>query len=540
MLFLGYALTVSANGITVTNVSISDQSAMYHLAKIKFDISWDNSWRTTAVPNNWDAAWIFIKYRASAGTWQHATIYSTGHTAPAGSVITPSADGTGVFMYRSSNGNGTNNWTNTELVWDYGADGVPDDASIEVNVLAIEMVYIPQGNFYIGDGNGTNESTYSFHSGNSNSSVLITSSLIGDIRTDVNGPDDSQIEDTGIGIDGDGGIDTDDDGDIDNSAYPTGYQAFYMMKYEISQEQYCDFLNMLTRTQQISRVYTNISGTTITNVFVMSNSSTPVIRNGIRCSSTIPASPTPVTFYLDLDNDGIGDEACDGKNIPCNFITYMDEAAYADWAGLRIMTELEYEKACRGPNNPNYGEFAWGSTSIYNSLYNTQNSGCPAENILSLPQNTGNAAYNATADLYPFRCGIFAASSVNHSRIESGSGYYGVMELSGNLWERAVHFGSAAGRSYTGLHGNGELTSTGYADVSYWPGINGNQLLTTPNTAYQGTEGCTAAAGSGIRGGAYNLDYAILSISNRLSAGNTSGYLTHYGINGGRYVRTAP
>ncbi len=60
MLCLVSALMVSANGLTITNVSISDQSALLHLAKIKFDISWDNSWRTTAVPNNWDAAWIFI------------------------------------------------------------------------------------------------------------------------------------------------------------------------------------------------------------------------------------------------------------------------------------------------------------------------------------------------------------------------------------------------------------------------------------------------------------------------------------------------
>jgi formylglycine-generating enzyme required for sulfatase activity len=541
MLFVIPVLMVSGNGLTVTNVSISDQSALLHLAKIKFDISWDNSWRTTAVPNNWDAAWIFIKYRASAGPWQHATIYSTGHTAPAGSVINPSADGMGVFMYRSSNGNGTNNWTNTELVWDYGADGVPDDASIEVNVLAIEMVYIPQGDFYIGDGNGANESQYSFHSGTGNSAVPITSSLTGDIRTDVNNNDDNQIETTGIGIDGDGGIDTDDDGDIDNTAYPTGYKAYYMMKYEISQEQYSDFLNMLTRNQQISRVNTNISGTNITNVFVMSNTSTPDKRSSIRCNTTIPATPAPVTFYLDLDNDGVPDEGCDGKNIPCNFLTYMDEAAYADWAGLRIMTELEFEKGCRGPNSPNFGEFAWGSASINTTTYTIQNNGCPAENILNLPQNTGNAAYNNFPNHFPFRCGIFAASSVNHTRLESGAGYYGVMELSGNLSERVVHLGSAAGRSFTGLHGDGELTATGFANVDFWPGINGNTSLATPNSTFGGTTGCTAASGSGSRGGAFYHSLSTpLCISNRNPAGETFNYSVHDEGFGSRFVRTSP
>jgi formylglycine-generating enzyme required for sulfatase activity len=531
MLCLVSALMVSANGLTITNVSISDQSALLHLAKIKFDISWDNSWRTTAVPNNWDAAWIFIKYRASAGSWQHATIFSTGHTAPAGSVITPSADGKGVFMYRSANGNGTNNWTNTELVWDYGADGVPDDASIEVNVLAIEMVYIPEGDFWIGDGNGVNESENSFHNSGSNFAVNITSAPAQNVKTDVNSGDDNVIELDGITIDGDGGIGS-------NTAFPTGYNDFYMMKYEISQEQYCDFLNMLTRTQQISRVSASITGTNITNVFVMSNTTTPAARNAIRCNTTIPASPTPVAFYLDLDNDGIPDEGCDGKNIPCNYLTYMDEAAYADWAGLRIMTELEYEKASRGPNNPVYGEFAWGSTAIHIAAYFLQNNGCPAESLVSLPQNTGNANSLLSNMTGPLRCGIFAASSVNHTRLESGAGYYGVMELSGNLAERVVHVGSAAGRSYTGLHGNGELTSTGFADVDYWPGINGNANKDNFNQLYLGVQGCTAAAGSGFRGGSFNNVLEYLQISDRQHAGNS--ITLRFDINGSRFVRTAP
>ncbi|NTV83024.1 MAG: SUMF1/EgtB/PvdO family nonheme iron enzyme, partial [Bacteroidales bacterium] len=460
-----------------------------------------------------------------------ATIYSTGHTAPAGSVITPSSDGKGVFMYRSANGNGTNNWTNTELVWDYGADGVPDDASIEVNVLAIEMVYIPEGDFYIGDGDGTNEATNSFHNSWSNYAVQITSAPSDPIKVDVNSYDDDPIEIDGVIVDGDGGLGN-------NADFPTGYKAFYMMKYEISQEQYCDFLNMLTRTQQISRVNTNITGTNITNIFVMSGTTTPTFRNAIRCNNTIPASPTPVTFYLDLDNDGVPDEGCDGKNIPCNYLTYMDEAAYADWAGLRIMTELEYEKASRGPNNRVYGEFAWGSTAIHNAAYSLQNNGCPGEILASLPQNIGNANYSTTYGTSPLRCGIFAASSVNHTRLESGAGYYGVMELSGNLVERVVHLGSAAGRSYRGIHGNGSLTSEGFADVDYWPGINGNSNTGNSNQVYLGVQGCTAAAGSGWRGGAYGNTLNHLQISHRGNAGNPT--TTRFDTHGSRFVRTAP
>ena len=47
--------------------------------------------------------------------------------------------------------------------------------------------------------------------------------------------------------------------------------------------------------------------------------------------------------------------------MACNWLSWADVAAYLDWSGLRPMTELEFEKACRGPNAPVAGEYAWGS-----------------------------------------------------------------------------------------------------------------------------------------------------------------------------------
>jgi len=170
--------SAKANNIAVANVSLTDQSALFNHVNVKFDLSWDNSWRTLLVPGNWDTAWVFVKYRVSGGDWQHATLdsLSANHTAPSGSEITPALDGKGVFIYRSSTGSGSNSWTNAKLRWKYGADGVADDALLEVKVFAIEMVYIPQENFYLGDGNGTLESTASFHQATvDNTSVQITS-----------------------------------------------------------------------------------------------------------------------------------------------------------------------------------------------------------------------------------------------------------------------------------------------------------------------------------------------------------------------------
>src|SRR5205814_1580703 len=46
----------------------------------------------------------------------------------------------------------------------------------------------------------------------------------------------------------------------------------------------------------------------------------------------------------------------------CNYLQWEDETAYLDWAALRPLTELEYEKVCRGTNPPVGFEGAWGTS----------------------------------------------------------------------------------------------------------------------------------------------------------------------------------
>ena len=53
-----------ANNIQISNVSITGQNTASKYKMIQFDISWENSWRTSTEQSNWDAAWIFIKYRS--------------------------------------------------------------------------------------------------------------------------------------------------------------------------------------------------------------------------------------------------------------------------------------------------------------------------------------------------------------------------------------------------------------------------------------------------------------------------------------------
>jgi len=508
-----------SNNILIENVSLEDQVAAEHYVYIEFDLSWDNSWRTTAVPNNWDAAWVFCKYRIAGGEWRHVYLHFAGHTAPGGAAISLPGDSTGVFIYRDSNGSGSNNWDNIRLRWDYGYEGVNDDAALEVKVLAIEMVYVNQGAYYLGDST-SNDHYFTYN--NPKSFYRVTSEA-----AILTGFTEGYLYASGMYA---GAI---------PAAYPKGYQAFYVMKYELSQEQYTGFLNSLTRTQQNTRTATDISGTTVTNVFVMSGSATVIARNGIRCNGTLPAAG-PVNFYSDYDNDGIGNEANDGQNIACNFLNWPDLAAYLDWAGLRIMTQLEFEKACRGPNNPVGGEFAWGNALIHGSTYTIANAGAADEVISSMPENTGNCLYNAT-DPYSghiMRCGIFAASSVNHTRMETGATFYGIMEMSGNVFETSINTYHFAGWSFTGLHGNGELLTTGDADVNYWPGINGNEDEHTANTAFL-TSGVTSYAGTGFRGSNTIYSASGLPISSREFAAGWD-LSERWNFSGGRGCRTSP
>jgi formylglycine-generating enzyme required for sulfatase activity len=197
------------------------------------------------------------------------------------------------------------------------------------------------------------------------------------------------------------------------------------------------------------------------------------------------------------------------------------------------MTELEFEKACRGDQTAVSEEYAWGNATVTGAT-GISNGGANNETF----SNAGaNAAFNNAAGVQgPLRVGAFAGAAT--TRAQAGATYYGIMEMSGNLWERAVTIGNAAGRSYTGLHGNGTLFRDGTANVDFWPGINGNSTTTTANTAFGGTTGITQAAGSGFRGGDWLLVATNMRVSDRNAAAATGTFrYSRYGFRG---VRRAP
>ncbi len=484
------ALPARANNLVVEDATFTDQNTTDHYAKIRFDIAWDNSWRVSEAPANRDAAWVFAKWKLQGeAEWAHCTLSITDneHTAPTGSQIdasfTKDNNGKGILIYRDSDGKGSNDWDGVELRWNYGIDGMVDDAAVDVKVFAIEMVYVPQGSFYLGDG----ASIFAFYDDAKGSAAYA-------LYDDAKGsPAPAQISDGSVSINAESYLDAGpilvdgDEGLLGNADYPTGYKAFYCMKYEISQGQYADFLNTLTSTQDKNRFEDN---------------------NG-KFRHTIAGTA--------------GSRSASAKERACNYLSVADSIAYADWAGLRPMTELEFEKAGRGPANSVAGEYAWGNTNIASKPYTLKNNGQPDEAIATnyASDPTGNAAYTSTFIKGPLRGGVFATATA--TRAEAGASYYGIMELSGNLYERPVTLASAAGRRFKGVHGDGALTKDGFANIPDWPGFAGGQN--------SGTAGACSRGGSWYSG-AYHL-----RISGRQKGGFAGAY--RLSTTGFRCVRSA-
>ena len=531
LLFL-FPLTSSANNLAIANVALVSQNTTNKTINVNFDISWSNSWRDGV---NYDAAWVFIKYSTDSGTtWSHATLKNgpgtniSGYVRGSGTVldIVVPTDEKGCFIQRSGQGSGAVSTTGVQIVWDYNQDGLSDAtasaANTRVKVFAIEMVYVPQGAYSLGDGSQSGAvapSTGGFMQASgtncrdpipvqSEAALSFTASAAcgGNYYTTDSGADDAA---TGAIFTLPGG-------------FPKGYQAFYMMKYEISHEQYRDFLNTLTRTQQSARVASVITADNPPNYYVMSAGTTVVNRQNIRCPASGNGTTNPIVFGCDLSANGTFNESADGLAIAMNYLEWQDLAAYAAWAGLRPMTEMEFEKAARGPSAPTNTEYAWGSTSLTQAA-NITNGGQITEYCTTANVNAVEAS-NASVQ-GPMRVGALAQGSTT-TRATTGGSFYGAMDMSGNLREIIVGVGTATGRTYIGTHGTGALTATGNASNADWPGFTNGEV--------------SAATGTGVKGGDWSSAATYCRISDRQNASTfTAVTAARSNINGGRCVRTA-
>jgi len=296
ILLLG-AGAARADKLRVENVTVAHRDA--RTATVGFDISWANSWRHE--PNH-DAAWVFFKVRAEGQkAWQHARLAADkvlnprGYGQEKGStrldfIVPDGKDGfTGMFVRRAEYGVGKAAATKVTAIWDLAASkGITKDTKVSVRAFGIEMVFVPEGAFYLGSGGTEPYRFYRYTDGTQHTLPYRVTSA-GAIPT---GRQKDKLWARR-------GAQPEDKGEIP-AAFPNGYAAFYCMKFHVRVDQYTSFLNALTPAQ---------------------------------VAGHYPA--------LAVINKHGG-------------FSWADGAAFAAWASLRPMTELEYEKVTRGPMEPGW------------------------------------------------------------------------------------------------------------------------------------------------------------------------------------------
>lgn len=584
----GKADPIRIANVHLTNSPVAGQSA------IALDLAWDYSWREAwEVPEqdcslfyahekfnrpqdqkredkpplkleNWDAAWVFAKFRMPGGVWRHASLspLAADHAKPAGAALdvglddNPAPDGAsakrglGVFVYRDSVGAGTNIWKAVSLRWLHGADGVSDPAAAEIRVFGIKMVYVPKGAFWAGDGavpdpeakflpDPTGPGVGGEHWPLRGGGAWRTWDICAQFQAgDTSDPLRIASEDaltlggtsvSNLGNHNSRGLQLGEDFSSWvtqplPSRFPKGVAAFYCMRTELTEGQYVDFLNTLTYEQQKAH----------TAPPPESPVGTPCLCNGgrmKRCRNSIQIAVPGIRSVEErvTRSDGViatvsrpntpATYRTEAPYAACGHIITLDEIAYAGWAGLRPMTELEYEKACRGPVKPIPDEYAWGSKGVANdkepaAWYAVRNIGAPDERVdcvrgegqcnavwwgtlgrptsrvggqeeggvepgvtnfqveVAIDEGVGlmkrpamreaqsgdelieQVETNQTADFFgPLRAEVFAGP--RSERTAAGASYWGILELSGNLWEQTITVGSKAGRRFEGTHGNG-------------------------------------------------------------------------------------
>jgi len=466
---------VNANNIRVEGktrvVSVAGDTAI-----IEVNLRWDNSWRDDF---NWDAAWVFFKFkkRGLENPWQHVYLSSSGHVLSAsagneggGYAYMVGANGgkvNGLYVMRDGISEG-NVSVRLRAKWPLAGSGLTSADfgealnGIYVAVHAIEMVYIPYGAYYLGDAH----SYKSFAVGDTAAVVIDSENAL--TLSAKNGMLNVSL----------------------SANYPKGYAGFYVMKYETSQEQYVEFLNSLTLEQQKARVMNNDFAHMKRGDYVFGDLKNPSCRNGIVFVEQRKPN-TPVVFGNNLNPNNDLFSTDDGQTLACNYMSVEDMIAYCSWSGLRPMSELEYEKACRRfyPQVPDKGEYAWNTNNGINRLNGLSDlnyRGDEREQALSYLKNVNSGTTNSING--PVRCGLFATSATNQT--QAGATYWAVMEMSGNLKELCMSVGNPGFDGHIG---------TGVYDAACWS---------------------TAVDSYGVRGGGFSSPDSLLRTSDRTEAMN--------------------
>ncbi len=393
-----FSATLFATDLVIENVrSLYREDVGNSPVSVVFDLSWKNSWSNA---KNHDAVWIFMKFN---GPWDnHVKLVpggyrllqnrSNGNFQPQ---LDFTNDGLGFFIYPGSTYRG-----DIDLKLEVHLDTTDQEISWNrlrgLSVFGVEMVYIPEGAFTLGspDTSGTRRASLyrSDDQGKPNGLFTIQSEEAISVAPNA---DALYYWSEAKGYNGDqlGPV---------PAAFPKGFAPFYIMKYELTQGQYADFLNNLPDGWTFQRAPIGGKG-----YFEK--------RGSIRLEQ--------------------GKYQTDDPCRPMNFVSFTDGLAFTDWAALRPITELEYEKAARGPSKPIPYEFVWGTNNY--------------DHLARFVDESGQLVWAN---------GVEESKLTDDNRDVFGASYYWVMDLSGSVWEKVITIGDPIGRAFQGSHGDGQLS----------------------------------------------------------------------------------
>ncbi len=372
-------------------------------------VEWSGSWRND---RNHDAAWLFYKLSGripgdDGVVSRHARIKSVLAVEPVDpdgppGTATIAADGTGVFVSAAAAHQGDAAW-----IVEVELDGAVLNAfrPSAATAHALEMVYVPEGPFSTGDADENAKAYAAYYTSDADGGWRGAFEIGSEVGFEVGPAAGALYYDIG------GSEYRGDQAGPVPDAFPKGFDAFYVMKHEVTQGDFAAFLNHIA-------------------------------DQGARPWEPDDDWLAPEN-YGSIRADGDGFVAGEPKQ-PMNYMTFTDMLGFLDWAALRPITDLEFTKAARGPQIPAGFDYPWGSGS----------------KTRLLRHRDADGAWTAGA-------GDIALSDA--TKEELGASYYWVMDLAGGLWERVVTLSHADGRAFEGSHGDGHVDENGRATNADWP-----------------------------------------------------------------------
>jgi hypothetical protein len=387
-------------------VELRPSAAAAPRAEVELVVKWRNAWSDE---RSHDAVWLVVRDRNRALA-PIVKLKPTGARSLDGGTraaqIAVSADGVGAFV-RPVPAAASDRLDAVELRL---ALALAEPAAGLLAAAGLEMVFIPAGAFEAGDADPKARELSSFY--------RAAEPGVPPTRFEVHDEREIAVADSAGALWYESGRHPEYRGDQRGpipAHYPKGTRAFYVMKREFHQSDYAEFLNAMTPEARARRRF------------------------------------VPRTEDKEVETSSLVER--DGRIVaiaprrPLNFVTWDDSCALLDWCGLRPMSELEFEKAARGPRAPMPLDFPWGTAD--------------ASAVKRRVERSRDLRHAATAD---------EAVVDEARRVAVGASYYGVLDLAGSVWERVVSAGHPIGRAFRGTHGDGQLdAATGNASNEDWP-----------------------------------------------------------------------